>query len=91
MLYLVCCLATEAEAQQEIDSLRLVENSLASVTRDQKEVFMIVHQKFTQVLGDLIKSNPDPESNLQYRWVFGWFKEILRGVSHNGIHFRMFR
>lgn len=72
----------EAEAQQELDSLRIVENSLASVSREQKEVFMIVYQKFTHTLQDLIKSNPDVESSYVYKWVFGWFREILRVVSH---------
>lgn len=70
----------DAKEQQELDSLRILENSLASVTRDQKEVFMVVHQKFTQVLSDLIQSNPEPESNMTFVWVYGWFKEILRGV-----------
>jgi nuclear cap-binding protein subunit 1 len=74
-------LVAEAEAQQELDSLRIVENSLASVSREQKEVFMIVYQKFTHVLQDLIKSNPDVESSYVYQWVFGWFREILRVVS----------
>lgn len=68
----------EAEAQQELDSLRIVENSLASVTREQKEVFMIVYQKFAGVLRDLINSNPDVESSYVYKWVFGWYREILR-------------
>lgn len=71
----------EAEAQQELDSLRIVENSLASVTREQKEVFMIVYQKFAGVLRDLINSNPDVESSYVYKWVFGWYREILRVVS----------
>jgi nuclear cap-binding protein subunit 1 len=70
---------SEAEAQQELDSLRIVENSLASVSREQKEVFMIVYQKFTRVLQDLIVQNEgDVESNWTYKWVFGWYREILR-------------
>ncbi|KAG2230494.1 hypothetical protein INT48_009869 [Thamnidium elegans] len=68
----------EAEAQQELDSLRIVENSLASVSREQKEVFMIIYQKFTRVLQELIVSNPDVESSWTYKWVFGWYREILR-------------
>ncbi|KAL7310634.1 Nuclear cap-binding protein subunit 1 [Mucor circinelloides] len=68
----------EAEEQQELDSLRIVENSLASVSREQKEVFMAVYQKFTQVLQELIKTNAQPEANWTYRWVFGWFREMLR-------------
>lgn len=71
----------EAEAQQEIDSLRIVENSLASVSREQKEVFMIIYQKFTRVLQELIVSNPDVESSWTYKWVFGWYREILRAVK----------
>ncbi|CAO0803530.1 unnamed protein product [Mucor circinelloides] len=72
----------EAEEQQELDSLRIVENSLASVSREQKEVFMAVYQKFTQVLQELIKTNAQPEANWTYRWVFGWFREMLRVVIH---------
>jgi nuclear cap-binding protein subunit 1 len=64
-----------------LDSLRIVENSLASVSREQKEVFMVVYQRFTSVLQDLIKANPEQvESSWTYRWVFGWFREILRVV-----------
>lgn len=74
-------LVAEAEAQQELDSMRIVENSLASVTREQKEVFMIVYQKFAGVLRDLINSNPDVESSYVYKWVFGWYREILRVVT----------
>jgi nuclear cap-binding protein subunit 1 len=78
-------LVAEAEEQQELDSLRIVENSLASVSREQKEVFMAVYQKFTQVLQELIKSNAQPESNWTYRWVFGWFREMLRVVIYRPI------
>lgn len=75
-------IVAEAEEQQELDSLRIVENSLASVSREQKEVFMAVYQKFTQVLQELIKTNAQPEANWTYRWVFGWFREMLRVVIH---------
>lgn len=75
-------IVAEAEAAQELDSLRIVENSLASVSREQKEVFMIVYQKFTHTLQDLIKNTPgDVESSWTYKWVFGWYREILRVVS----------
>ncbi|KAI9476184.1 MAG: armadillo-type protein [Benjaminiella poitrasii] len=68
----------EAEEQQELDSLRIVENSLSTVTREQKEVFMTVCQKFAHVLQNLIESTPEVESNWTYKWIIGWFKEILR-------------
>ncbi|KAI9346679.1 armadillo-type protein [Pilaira anomala] len=68
----------EAEAQQELDSLRIVENSLANVSREQKEVFMAIYQKFTHVLQELIRTIPDVESSWTYKWVFGWYREILR-------------
>ncbi|RCH93239.1 Component of the cap-binding complex (CBC), partial [Rhizopus stolonifer] len=70
----------EAEEQQEMDSLRLVENSLATVTREQKEVFMVVYQKFTHVLQDLCKSNTS--DSWTFKWIYGWFKEMLR------VHYR---
>lgn len=42
---------------------------------------MVVYQRFTSVLQDLIKANPEQvESSWTYRWVFGWFREILRVV-----------
>ena len=72
----------EAEEQQELETLRVVENSFASVSREQKEVFMIVYQKFAHVLQDLIKSNPDVESSYTYKWVLGWFREMLRVVKY---------
>ncbi|KAI8994905.1 armadillo-type protein [Pilobolus umbonatus] len=70
----------EAEAQQELDSIRIVESSLASVTREQKEVFMIVYQKFVQSLQELIASNGDKDikTNWTFWWLFGWYKEVLR-------------
>ncbi|CEP08839.1 hypothetical protein [Parasitella parasitica] len=68
----------EAEEQQELDTLRIVENSLSSVSREQKEVFIAVYQKFALVLQELITSTAEPESNWTYRWVFGWFREMLR-------------
>lgn len=74
-------LVAEAEAQQELDSLRIVENSLANVSREQKEVFMAIYQKFTHVLQELIRTIPDVESSWTYKWVFGWYREILRVVS----------
>lgn len=72
----------QAEAQQELDTIRIVENSLTTVSREQKEVFMIVYQKFAHVLQDLIKTKgTTPESDWTCWWIFGWFKEMLRVVS----------
>lgn len=70
---------TEAEEQQELDSIRIVENSLATVTRERKEVFLLVCQKFTQML----KAIEQDSSSNQWTiwWAFGWYKEILRVVS----------
>lgn len=80
---LIFYLVAEAEAQQEADALRIVENSMASVSREHKEVFMIVYQKFTRVLQELITSNADVESSWTYKWVFGWYRETLRVVNLN--------
>lgn len=42
---------------------------------------MVVYQRFASVLQELINANPEQvESSWTYRWVFGWFKEMLRVV-----------
>ncbi|KAI8381201.1 armadillo-type protein [Radiomyces spectabilis] len=72
----------QAEAQQELDTLRIVENSLAIVTREEKEVFMVVYQKFVHVLQEMLVSysaqSIDPNQNWTYWWVLGWYREVLR-------------
>ncbi|KAI9492847.1 armadillo-type protein [Zychaea mexicana] len=71
----------QAEAQQELDTLRLMENSLSTVTREQKEVFIVAYQKFVQVLQERLTSStsgPDVELTWTYRWIFGWYREIMR-------------
>ncbi|OBZ91140.1 Nuclear cap-binding protein subunit 1 [Choanephora cucurbitarum] len=68
---------TEAEEQQELDTIRIAENSLASVSREQKEVFMVVYQKFVGVL----KEQKPNEASWTYKWILGWLKEMLR-VHH---------
>ncbi|KAG0190907.1 Component of the cap-binding complex (CBC) [Apophysomyces sp. BC1034] len=72
----------QAESQQELDTLRIVENSLTSVTREEKEVFMVMYQKFAEVLQEMLSSldakNEDPNTNWTYWWVNGWFRETLR-------------
>ncbi|KAI8145645.1 armadillo-type protein [Fennellomyces sp. T-0311] len=72
----------QAEAQQELDTLRLIENSLATVSREQKEVFIVAYQKFVQVLQEQLTSSgqgqADAELTWTYRWIFGWFREMMR-------------
>ncbi|KAI7866860.1 armadillo-type protein [Spinellus fusiger] len=72
----------QAEAQQELDTLRIVENSLTTVTREQKEVFMVIYQKFTHTLQELIVTcnarGQDPATHWTYWWVSGWYTEMLR-------------
>ncbi|KAG0747196.1 hypothetical protein G6F57_006109 [Rhizopus arrhizus] len=65
---------SEAEEQQELDSIRIVENSLATVTRERKEVFLLVCQKFAQVLSAIDSAS----QQWIYWWISGWYKEILR-------------
>ncbi|RCH82193.1 Component of the cap-binding complex (CBC), partial [Rhizopus azygosporus] len=67
---------TEAEEQQELDSIRIVENSLATVTRERKEVFLLVCQKFTQMLKAIEQDSNSNQWTIW--WAFGWYKEILR-------------
>ncbi|KAI8333346.1 armadillo-type protein [Chlamydoabsidia padenii] len=73
---------TQAESQQELDTIHLAESSMATVAREQKEVFMVAYQRFTQVLQTLLTSLSaqarDPEEDWTFWWVYGWFKEVLR-------------
>ncbi|KAI9022822.1 armadillo-type protein [Phycomyces nitens] len=72
----------QAEAQQELDTLRIVDNSLTTVTREQKEVFMVIYQKFVNTLQELLVActarAQDPNTHWTYWWVFGWYTEMLR-------------
>ncbi|KAG2227596.1 hypothetical protein INT45_002281, partial [Circinella minor] len=72
----------QAEAQQEQDTLRLMENSLSTVTREQKEVFIVAYQKFVQILQEKLTSSStgseDVEVTWTYRWIFGWYREMMR-------------
>jgi nuclear cap-binding protein subunit 1 len=58
---------------------------MATVAREQKEVFMVTYQRFTQVLQALLTSlsaqGRIPDEDWTYWWVHGWFKEVLRLVS----------
>ncbi|KAJ8664019.1 hypothetical protein O0I10_000297 [Lichtheimia ornata] len=72
----------QAEAQQELDTLRIIENSLNTVCREQKEVFMAAYQRFVQTLQDALAPFPPHERDTQltwnYRWIFGWYRESMR-------------
>ncbi|CAO3576982.1 unnamed protein product [Absidia cylindrospora] len=73
---------SQAESQQELDTIQIAENSLTTVAREQKEVFMVMYQRFTQVLQSLLVSlsaqGRNPDQDWTYWWVHGWLKEILR-------------
>jgi nuclear cap-binding protein subunit 1 len=75
----------EAERQQELTAIQSVESSLETVTREQKEVFMVVLQKFVQALQDMYSNfearGIDPNTDWTYRWVNGWYKDVMRTVS----------
>lgn len=76
---------SQAESQQELDTIQIAENSLTTVAREQKEVFMVMYQRFTQVLQSLLVSlsaqGRNPDEDWTYWWVHGWLKEALRLVS----------
>jgi nuclear cap-binding protein subunit 1 len=76
----------EAEGQQEQVAIQTVEKSLETVVREQKEVFMVVLQKFTQTLQEMYGSfearGVDPNTDFTFRWVNGWYKDVLRMVSY---------
>lgn len=75
----------EAERQQELTAIQSVESSLETVTREQKEVFMVTLQKFVQSLQDMYTNfqamGVDPNTSWTYRWVNGWYKDVMRTVS----------
>jgi nuclear cap-binding protein subunit 1 len=77
----------DAERQQEQSAIQTVEKSLETVVREQKEVFMVVLQKFTQTLqemyGNFGARGVDPNSDFTFRWVNGWYRDVLRLVSQN--------
>ncbi|ORZ00493.1 armadillo-type protein [Syncephalastrum racemosum] len=72
----------QADAQQEQDTIRIAENSLSTVTREQKEVFVATYQKFVQTLQSAMQqvSADQAEADLSWdiRWLLGWFREMLR-------------
>ncbi|KAG2179839.1 hypothetical protein INT43_003625 [Umbelopsis isabellina] len=74
--------SVEAERQQELTAIQSVESSLETVTREQKEVFMVVLQKFVQSLQDMYSNfqarGLDPNTSWTYRWVNGWYKDVMR-------------
>lgn len=71
-------------------AIQTVESSLETVVREQKEVFMVVLQKFTQTLQDMYSNfdarGVDPNSDWTFRWVNGWYKDVLRTVSRPTPH-----
>lgn len=75
----------EAERQQEQVAIQTVEKSLETVVREQKEVFMVVLQKFTQTLQEMYAGfearGVDPNTDFTFRWINGWYKDVLRMVS----------
>ncbi|KAI8083062.1 armadillo-type protein [Halteromyces radiatus] len=73
---------TQAEAQQELDAIQIAEQSFGTVSREQKEVFMVMYQRFAEILQSLLKSleaqGRNPDEDWTFWWMNGWFKEILR-------------
>ena len=85
IFFLLITPTAEAERQQEQAAIQTVEKSLETVVREQKEVFMVVLQKFTQTLQEMYGSfearGVDPNTDFTFRWVNGWYKDVLRMVS----------
>lgn len=79
----------QADAQQEQDTIRIAENSLTTVTREQKEVFVATYQKFVQILQSAMQNVPadQTEADLSWdiRWLLGWFREMLRSVNAQNV------
>ncbi|KAI8070881.1 armadillo-type protein [Gongronella butleri] len=71
-----------AEAQQELETLNLVETSLTTVKEERQQVMVLMYQKFTQALQTLLSAlsaqGKNPEQDWTFWWVHGWFKEMLR-------------
>ncbi|CAO3608326.1 unnamed protein product [Cunninghamella blakesleeana] len=83
----------KAEAQQELDTIQIAEKSLATVNREQKEVFVLVYQQFTKCIQSLLTAlsneNRNPDEDWIYWWISGWFKEFLRNYHNECSQFRV--
>ncbi|RUP49695.1 hypothetical protein BC936DRAFT_141787 [Jimgerdemannia flammicorona] len=68
--------------QRDLDTIKAVEISLQSVTREQKEVFMGVFTRFVQLLQNMLHGfqvrGADPNMDWTYWWAYGWFIEVMR-------------
>ncbi|CAG8494316.1 1118_t:CDS:10 [Paraglomus occultum] len=67
----------------EAESIQQIENTLSMVTREQKEVLLLVFQKFADVLSKKLleyrqQNIDDPLTQWWFYWVWGFFREIAR-------------
>ncbi|CAO3616959.1 unnamed protein product [Cunninghamella echinulata] len=83
----------KAEAQQELDTIQIAEKSLATVNREQKEVFILVYQQFSKCIQTLLtklsNENRNPDEDWTYWWISGWFKEFLRAYHKECSQFQV--
>ncbi|ORX49397.1 hypothetical protein DM01DRAFT_1338083 [Hesseltinella vesiculosa] len=71
---------SRAMAQQELDTLHIVESSLNTVRQERQEVFLTMHRKFESSLQTLLASAPaeNLEDDWTRWWINGRFKEMQR-------------
>ncbi|KAI9308621.1 armadillo-type protein [Cunninghamella echinulata] len=83
----------KAEAQQELDTIQIAEKSLATVNREQKEVFILVYQQFSKCIQSLLtklsNESRNPDEDWTYWWISGWFKEFLRAYHKECSQFQV--
>ncbi|KAL1917043.1 uncharacterized protein VTP21DRAFT_5241 [Calcarisporiella thermophila] len=68
-------LADAEQNQNGTEQIQQLEHNLEVARREQKEVFLMVFQKFTALLAE----SGQTLDNWKVWWIYGWYREMLRG------------
>ena len=68
------------EGNTEIESVSNLESMLESANREQKEIFILVLQKFIQILSEKLTKDPQALQSAWWKWVSESMREIARAV-----------
>ena len=72
------------DGNDESESVQSLETAFEAAVRERKETFILVFNKFTEVMNDKLNSSQPQEDVLAstwWRWVSGNMREIGRHVS----------
>ena len=61
------------------DKVRALEQVIEQAQREQKELFIVIFQRFATVLSEYLQAHP-AEEGIWYRTILGYFKAIGRRV-----------